>query len=401
MERVEVLNGGAPALHGERAIAGAVNIVLRRGYEGVEATAFAGRPTDAGGDSEQGSALWGGAVGQGRMTIGVDVFRSEEIPDAAREHSRAKWTPGGTFADATGVSTGGNTVRIPTADGTIARPLGDCPTDTYTGELAEPFGLDGTGCGFAYADISWGVARSERESLFLTYDQPLNETTDAYLDARFATSESLERFAPSVGTFDVDFDTISGEIQSVQGITPSQDKVRVSHRFIAHGNREWLTTLDEYDITLGLEGKVDDDIGYDAHLRYYLYDSEVDGGTFVSESAIEAIIDEGRYDLANPRSPSNRETIRDTSLRLTRERVTERRTVHASLDGPLVALGGGEARWAAGTEFAIEDWKDVHAYRNRLGRTFPATDVLGAGGIQGEGERRSWSGFAEASLPAA
>ena len=399
VERVEILNGGAPALHGEHAIAGAVNIVLRRGYEGVEATAFAGRPTDAGGDSEQGSALWGGAVSKGRMTIGVEAFRREEIPDAARAHSRAKWTPGGTFADATGVSTGGNTVRIPTDDGTIARPLGDCPTDTYTGELAEPFGLDGTGCGFAYADISWGAARYERESLFLTYDQPLNETTDAYLDARFATSESLERFAPSVGTFDVDFDTISGEIQSVQGITPSQDKVRVSHRFIAHGNREWLTTLDEYDITLGLEGKVDDDIGYDAHLRYYLYDSAVDGGTFVSESAIEAIIDEGRYDLANPRSPSNRETIRDTSLRLTRERVTERRTVHASLDGPLVALGGGEARWAAGTEFAIEDWKDVHAYRDRFGQSFPATDVLGAGGTQGEGERRSWSGFAEASLP--
>ena len=166
VERVEVLNGGAPALHGEHAIAGAVNIVLRRGYEGAEATAFAGRPTDAGGDSEQGSAVWGGAVGKGRMTIGVDVFRSEEIPDAAREHSRAKWTPGGTFGDASGVSTGGNTVRIPTADGTIARPLGDCPTDTYTGELANPFSLPGTGCGFAYANISWGAARSERESLF-------------------------------------------------------------------------------------------------------------------------------------------------------------------------------------------------------------------------------------------
>ena len=399
VERVEVLNGGAPALHGGHAIAGAVNIVLRRGYEGVEATAFAGRPTDAGGDSEQGSALWGGAVGKGRMTIGVDVFRSEEIPDAAREHSRAKWTPGGTFADATGVSTGGNTVRIPTADGTIARPLGDCPTDTYTGELAEPSGLDGTGCGFAYADISWGVARYERESLFLTLDHPLNETTDAYIDARFATSETLERFAPSVGTFDVDFDTLRGELLPDSDISPEPDEVRVSHRFIGHGNREWLTTLDEYDITLGLEGKVDDDIGYDAHLRHYLHEMAIDGNTFVSESDIEARIEAGDYDLVNPRDPANSGTIRDSSLRLIRERVTERRTVHASLDGPLVALGGGTARWAAGAEVAAEDWKDVHAYRNRFDRSFPATDVLGAGGIQGEGERRSWSGFAEASLP--
>ena len=114
VERVEILNGGAPALHGGHAIAGAVNIVLRRGYEGAEASAYAGGPTDAGGDSEQGSALWGGAVGQGRVTIGVDVFRREEIPDAAREHSRARWTPGGLFADATGISAGGNTVYIAT-----------------------------------------------------------------------------------------------------------------------------------------------------------------------------------------------------------------------------------------------------------------------------------------------
>ena len=100
VERIEILSGSAAALHGGHAIAGAINIVLRRGAEGVEASTFAARPTDAGGGMEQGSALWGGEVGQGHMTVAVDVFRRQEIPDAAREHSRAQWTPGGTFADA-------------------------------------------------------------------------------------------------------------------------------------------------------------------------------------------------------------------------------------------------------------------------------------------------------------
>ena len=49
VERVEFLSGGAPALHGGHAIAGVVNIVLRRGYEGVEVSAFAGRPDEEGG----------------------------------------------------------------------------------------------------------------------------------------------------------------------------------------------------------------------------------------------------------------------------------------------------------------------------------------------------------------
>ena len=64
VERIEILNGSAAALHGAHAIAGAINIVLRRGDEGVEASTFVARPTDAGGDMEQGGALWGGAVGQ-------------------------------------------------------------------------------------------------------------------------------------------------------------------------------------------------------------------------------------------------------------------------------------------------------------------------------------------------
>ena len=162
VERIEILSGSAAALHGGHAIAGAINIVLRRDTEGVEASAFAARPTDAGGDTEQVSALWGGTVGYGHMTFAVDVFRREEIPDAAREHSRAKWTRGGRFADASGVSVGGNTVFIATRSydengdvaathvpgvesSSIARALGNCPSGTYTGALAEPLGSPGAG----------------------------------------------------------------------------------------------------------------------------------------------------------------------------------------------------------------------------------------------------------------
>ena len=93
------------------------------------------------------------------------------------------------------------------------------------------------------------------------------------------------------------------------------------------------------------------------------------------------------------------DAIRETALRLTRDRVTDYRTVRASLDGPMLVLPGGEARWAAGAEFAAEDWRDVHAYRDRSGRSYDARDVLGAGGIQASGDRQRWSGFGEVSLP--
>ena len=39
VERIEVLQGGAAALHGGHAAAGAINIVLKRGDDGLEVTA--------------------------------------------------------------------------------------------------------------------------------------------------------------------------------------------------------------------------------------------------------------------------------------------------------------------------------------------------------------------------
>ena len=150
VERIQILNGSAAALHGGAAIGGAINIVLRRDVQGIEAQTTFHRPTDPGGDGEHASALWGGPLGDGHLLIGVDVFRRAEVRRADRDCSRAAWTPGGSFADTVGVSENGNTVCIPTVsrDGngnpiqnvanatglSIACSLGDCRGSSYTGE---------------------------------------------------------------------------------------------------------------------------------------------------------------------------------------------------------------------------------------------------------------------------
>ena len=101
VERIEILDGSA-ARHGGYAIAGAVNIVLRRSYEGTEAAAGTARPGEPGGDTGDASAAWGGALGCGRLTFGVDHIRRQEVRDADRVYSHAKWMPGGSFADKVG-----------------------------------------------------------------------------------------------------------------------------------------------------------------------------------------------------------------------------------------------------------------------------------------------------------
>ena len=416
VERIEVLPGGAAALHGGHAIAGAINVVLRRGGDGIEASVHAARPTQAGGDENQAGVRWGGAVGRGHITVALDVFRREEIPEAARAYSAASWTPGGRFADAAGISVGGNTVFVATrshdengdvatvhvpgvAEPSIARPLGDCPADRYVGVLAEPLGTPGTGCGFSYADRAWGMMREERQSLSLALDHPLGDRADAYLDIRVAGGETLERYAPAVGTFSVSSEALEDLLLRDPDIDSLPGTVRVSHRFLGHGDREWLTTLEEHDVALGVEGEFAGGVGYDAHVRYYRRSADVDGNTFVSRSAAQQVIDEGRYDLVDPLSPGNRDALRETALRLAGDRITDHRTVRVSVHGPGLALPGGAARWAAGAELAAEDWRHVHVYRDRSGRPRDASDALGAGAIHASGERRRGSGFVEVLLP--
>jgi iron complex outermembrane receptor protein len=60
LERVEVLNDGASSLYGSDAIAGVVNFITKRQYQGVEITAQDGVPAHSGGGSEQGFTITGG-----------------------------------------------------------------------------------------------------------------------------------------------------------------------------------------------------------------------------------------------------------------------------------------------------------------------------------------------------
>jgi iron complex outermembrane receptor protein len=72
VERVEVLKDGASAEYGSDAIAGVVNIILRKTYTGAEFTAEAGDSTYNDGRMEHLSGLWGGGDLDWTCPVSVD-----------------------------------------------------------------------------------------------------------------------------------------------------------------------------------------------------------------------------------------------------------------------------------------------------------------------------------------
>ena len=329
----------------------------------------------------------GGAVGAGHLNIGVDLFRRNEIRESQRRYSRASWTPGGAFADATGVSAFGNTALAFTPQGLLARSLGDCEGEGFTGPLSDPYGIPGQGCGYAYGDIAWSWEQRDRDTQFLGLDYPVGEDHSAYFDARLVQSDFMlpPRQAPALAV-----------------LPPTEQlPALVLHRFAGHGVREWHADAKEHDLTLGVEGGLMAGIGYDAHLRSYVHDEYRESGTFVQASAFEQALAAGTYNLLDPLStdPAHIEAVRNSSIRQERDRVLEHRVARVTFDGQGPTLGGRDLGWAAGAEFAYEKRTRDAVYRNAAGDEIPQDDVIGWFDFSFTGDRERLSKFAEVSIP--
>ena len=398
VERIEIRNTGVATRHDGGPVAGAINIVLRGDLEGFDVAANGTFPGAAGGATRQGSAVWGGHMGSGRLLLGVDTFHRDEIRSKDRDHSRSRWSAGGRFKDTVGVSIGGNTVTFKQSGSTVARALGECSTDLgYTGVLSDPGSSKGEGCGFAYANIAWETETFERQTFFASFDQPLGDAASLHFDARLAQADTTFRFAPSVGLFTIP--EPGPELLAAAGAEAGP--LNVYHRFLGHGNRDWQEDHDERALTFGLQGQLQADINYDISLQSYRREVIESGDTFVSEPLAVAAIEAGAYDLTNPLStdPVHLAAVRRMAVTLHNEVVEESVAADAVFNGAGFELPGGRMQWTVGVEFDRTKAQDILEHRDSTGALVSVEDVLGSSGNSYDGERSRRSGFAEVQLP--
>ena len=416
VERIEVLRGESlSTLGGHAAINGALNIVLRKDLDGFETRTVTRMPSRDGGDGLQGSVFWGGAVGRGgRMTIGADILDRQEILGKTREHSRSEWVEGGSFSQAKNVSVGGNTVYVSQVDdqgefaGLRSIPLGDCdPALGYVGPLSNPPGIrtGDEGCGFAYGSIWWDTSSYEQKSAILNLEHPLGEDAELHVDANIRQGRGAFRYAPSIDVFSfTPNEALRDELKRIAGSDfqlGENDEFVVGHRFIGHGNRDWVTDIEEYDISARVEGRLAEGLGYDVRVSAYRLDRSVSGDTFVHAGKIREEIASGRYNLVNPLDPRNSAAIENSSLQEEDDSSSEYFGARLALEGSGFAIGGRQTAWTAGVELGSVDAHRLLVFRDREGRTHKVTEVLGSGGTSYAGKRNITGAFAEMTLPLA
>ena len=416
IERIELLSGDTLGTLDGDAVRGAMNIVLRNDLDGFEVRTVTRMPDQKGGDGRQGSFFWGGAVGEGRMTLGVDVLDREEITGQSRDYSRSVWSDGGAFNQARNVSVGGNTVWIVQRDedqsptGVRSIALGKCdPEKGYTGPLSNPPGIASgdKGCGYAYGRIIWNSSNYEQQSVVLDLDHPLPEGANFHLDANITQNQSAFRYAPSVGYLpfvpNEDLLAAVNDAADPDFEADDNDLFVVAHRFVHHGNRDWLTDTEELHFSMNIENQIKENLGYDLYITAFDRDGFQSGDTFVHADRIASEIQAGHYDLANPFSdaPEHLRAIKDSSLRLENDFGSDYLGVRLALEGTGFRIGDHDSTWTTGTELGKLKIHDISVYRSNDDMAYDVSEVLGSSGASYAGSRKFVAAFGEISMPLA
>ena len=121
IDRVEVITGGAAAVYGADAIAGVVNFILKKNFEGVQINAQSSISQEGDGQESTVNGLLGAsfADGRGSVMIGADYSKRDQIFGRDRDWVVRGWNDPGT-------NHGG---------------LGSSPLSQFTGSPAAPAGL--------------------------------------------------------------------------------------------------------------------------------------------------------------------------------------------------------------------------------------------------------------------
>jgi iron complex outermembrane receptor protein len=221
IDRIEVLKDGASAIYGSDAIAGVVNIITRKNFDGAEATAYLGQYSQGDGDKQTYSMTMGAHSDKGSITFSAEYSKEDPVWAKDRPYSRF-----------------GSTTRHPDAGwsivsqyGNFFMPDGYCASGLCAlnpgGNPANPADWHDTGAGGGTADrsnpneemmLNTGI---ERHSLFVSGDYNITDNIKFSSDFLYNKRETTQQVAgyPFQPAFYMPFTLPEG--RDVIGLEPS------------------------------------------------------------------------------------------------------------------------------------------------------------------------------------
>ncbi len=406
IQRMDILADGASAVYGSDAVAGVVNLVTHKQFDGIEISMrYGDRDLDDGGDRSIG-ILAGASSDRGSVLFAAEFSSRDPIFDADRDYTKAFIDDAGygdgdgnieAYVDTDGISYYGRSWRLTDDSGFYEfRAATDCPTTGgFTGVMgAEALGDDdGTLCTYAYANISANRAELEKINTFMYGTFDISDNVELYAKGLFSKVDSFGRYAPPAAPWDnppedhphnpYDIDALI----AAGTIDPATYSLRGYYRWTNIGPRNNYVADDQYDFTLGFKGAINDDVSFDFYAQSGKYNSKDIGKYYLSYPGFDYVV----ANNIDPFSPLGVGAMRALAFQ---DNFTDQDKFYAHVQfGTGDLFGAGDAIALVGAEYV------EIGYSNQYDPASEAGLVGGSAGNSSDGERDFTSIFFEWMLP--
>ncbi len=379
IQRVEVLKDGASAIYGSDALAGVINIILRKDYKGLSITADSGFAV-GGGASERGVTITGGfgdIVEQKFNIFGsLSFYNRNPLMGDQRDFSR---NPDQT-------SKGGIDFRSPTGNpGTwLTNGKGGYTDNTvFPSCPASSIALASDGkstCTYNFAANNPLLPDTQRTSVFTRGTFALQPNLTAFVELSQNSNTTNNSAAPTPGSATLPVGHVSN---------PFSFPVGIRYRYTEVGPRLNKIDTDATSVLAGLQG---DNFGWnwDTGVSQSKSKSINLGSNYISQTALTAAIPSYNFADISKVPQSVIDGLRINTTRLGESTVTAY-DFKASRD--LFKLAGGNAAMAIGLDRREESLLD------KPDNNILTANVVGSGGTSSAGERSSNAVYGELVLP--
>jgi iron complex outermembrane receptor protein len=276
VERVEVLKEGASSVYGSDAIAGVINFILRKNYQGADVNAYYGDTSDGGGVTKASAVLGYGDIKSDRFNVMLVGSWQKENALFGRQRGFANSSINEAAENDT---TSGNSfpANVASEDGTVSVNPG---APGCAPSVSDPF-FSPDVCRYDPSPAVGLLPEAERWNVFGTARYAVTSNITAYFEAAYSSNKQdftiqpvpisdqfalpannpLFNLAPYNGFATVllqpssPFYPTAAVTGQTGGATPD---LLVRYRSAITGNREWTDTIEQPRFVLGIGGDTGD-----------------------------------------------------------------------------------------------------------------------------------------------
>jgi len=402
IEQIEVLKDGGSSIYGADAVAGVVNIKLKRDFTGTEVDARYGNTTEEDSGEQRYSFITGMATEKTSVLVGGTYYQANSLYSGDRERSAPDIT------DPRNTSGTSNPGRVRT---TLAPAGSDLLTGVVyrgapgtTGTSPAQYSLFNAATDrFPYPYYTPAIRDAERYSIFGNGEHQLfGEQMKFFTEAFYTHSFSYNQLAPTPIVFQFNETPTSPTGIVIPATNPYNvfgvPINRMSYRPIELGPRTDSNAYDIIRFVSGLRGRIAQTTwNYEAAVLYTSQDGVNKQGNDISRAGLEAAVNSTNPATAfNPFGYAANSAAVIDSIRLDHYTfdLDQLLAFDAKVDGEVIDLPAGPLAVALGAEHRQErGW-------HRPDATLIYNDVVGFNGDKPySGSRDVWSAFYELNIP--